>query len=119
MNNYDPYIGFMKGNIFENLYEPYKNYNFQQVNPNSEKEYQLLLVQTYSFNLNDIDLYLDTHPNDTNMINMYNEFSKLYKQALSEYELKYGPITFDSTSLNKTPWAWNNEPWPWEVNANV
>ena len=119
MNNYDPYVGFMRGNVFESLYEPYKNYNYATINPINEKEYQELLLQTYSFNLNDINLYLDTHPNDDNMIKMYNEYLKYYQQVLQEYQNNYGPITVTSEALNTSPWAWDNRPWPWEVKGNV
>ena len=115
MNNYNPYIGFMRGNIFESLYEPYKNYKFDEINPSNEKEYQRLLLQTYQFNMHDTNLYLDNHPNDTNMINMYNEYLKYYNQSLQEYQRNYGPTTLTDGALNTSPWAWDNSPWPWEV----
>ena len=33
---------------------------------------------------------------------------------LEEYESKYGPIFVDSSANSKAPWAWDDEPWPWE-----
>lgn len=38
----------------------------------------------------------------------------LYKQALEQYENKYGPINLSSSLLDETPWGWNTEYWPWE-----
>lgn len=122
MNNYnqiDPYIGYMRGNLFNNLYKPYKNYNFAQISPSNEKEYKMLLLQTYGFGLTDLNLYLDTNPNDNNMIKLYNEYLNNYNQALADYENRYGPLTLNSNSLNTSPWAWLKTKWPWEVESNV
>lgn len=112
----DPYTGFMKGNMFSNLYEPYKNYQVQEINPTNEKEYALLMVQMYGFAAHDLGLYLDVNPNDTNAINLRSEYVNLYKQALAEYESKYGALGLSSNMLDVTPWAWDSKKWPWEGN---
>lgn len=112
----DPYTGFMKGNMFSNLYEPYKNYQVQEINPTNEREYALLMVQMYGFAAHDLGLYLDVNPNDTNAINLRSEYVNLYKQALAEYESKYGALGLSSNMLDVTPWAWDSKKWPWEGN---
>lgn len=112
----DPYTGFMKGNMFSNLYEPYKNYQIQEINPTNEREYALLMIQMYGFAAHDLGLYLDVNPNDTNAINLRSEYVKLYKQALAEYESKYGALGLSSNMLDVTPWAWDSKKWPWEGN---
>lgn len=112
----DPYTGFMKGNMFSNLYEPYKNYQVQEINPTNEREYALLMVQMYGFAVHDLGLYLDVNPNDTNAINLRSEYVKLYKQVLAEYESKYGALGLSSNMLDVTPWAWDSKKWPWEGN---
>ena len=90
---YEPYQGFTRGNMFKNTYIPYKNYKPFELNPKNEQEYDMLLVQTYAFAAHDLNLYLDVNPKDTKMINQRNEYLNLYKQALNNYERKYGPIT--------------------------
>ena len=116
-NNYnqiDPYKGFIRGNIFDNLYSPYKNYKPVEISPKNDKDYMMLMLQIYDFNLIDLNLYLDIYPNDTNMINLRNKYLNDYKELKRSYETKYGAITTDSTVLDKTPWGWIS-PFPWEV----
>lgn len=110
----DPYQGFMIGNMFRNLYEPYKNYRPQELKPTNEQEHALLLAQMYGFAAHDLGLYLDVNPNDTNAINLRSEYVKLYNQALAEYESRYGALSLKSNMLDTSPWAWITKKWPWE-----
>lgn len=114
-NNFtNPEEGFLKGNMENNLYVPYKNNNVVNPNIKNEKEYLLMQIQEYDFASHDINLYLDTHPNDTNAINMYNEYKNKEHILEEQYQSKYGPLNLDNTSvLGNTPWEWINEPWPW------
>ena len=61
--------GFLKGNMFKDEYIPYKNLTYVNINPKSDKESKLLNVMQYSFAINDLNLYLDIHPEDKEMIN--------------------------------------------------
>ena len=111
----DPTKGWMRGNLFTNLYDPYKNYKPAKLNPKNERETLLYQVMQYKFALIELNLYLDTHPNDTEMINLYNQYQTIEKQMCDKYESMYGPLTLDSNYLNKNTWVWKNSPWPWEV----
>ena len=73
----------------------------------------LTKVDAYCFAAHDLNLYLDTHPNDKEMINFFKELSDDSNRAVREYESKYGPLFVDSSSTY--PWAWNQSPWPWET----
>lgn len=108
--------GYIRGNTFENLYNPYKNYKPQEITTNNEKETLLNKVRQYRFAMIDLNLYLDNYPNDTNVIKIFNNYQNLEKQACYEYESKYGPLTIDDMSNNVNTWIWDNSPWPWEVN---
>ena len=110
----EPYVGFLRGNMFDNLYYEYKNYRPQNLNLKNEREYALLLVQMYGFAAHDLGLYLDINPNDGDAIAKRSEYMKLYTEALMKYENTYGPITQNSEVLNSMPWAWNSKSWPWE-----
>ena len=110
----EPYIGFTRGNMFNNLYYEYKNYRPQELNPANEKEYVKLLLQIYGFAAHDLGLYLDINPDDTNAIRQRNEYINMYNEALAQYENNYGPITQNSRMLEVTPWAWDSKKWPWE-----
>ena len=110
----DPTEGFIKGNLFANLYDPYKNYKPAELNPKNEREALLYQVMQYKFALIELNLYLDTHPNDKEMIKLYNKYLKTEKQMCDKYEGMFGPLTVDSEYLNDK-WSWNKSLWPWEV----
>lgn len=112
---FDPAQGFIKGNLFANLYDPYKKHKPVELNPKNERDALLYQVMQYKFALIELNLYLDTHPNDTEMIKLYNQYLVTEKQMCDKYESMYGPLTVDSNYLNKNTWVWNNSPWPWEV----
>ena len=112
----EPYQGFTRGNMFDNLYDEYKNYRPQELNPANDKEYAKLLMQMYGFAAHDLGLYLDVNPNDRNVIRQRAEYIRMYNETLAQYENSFGPITQNSVMLESTPWAWDTKKWPWEGN---
>lgn len=63
----------------------------------------------------DLNLYLDTHPNDQRALMQYNTLASQLKQLKNQYELIYGPLSNFGCSLSKYPWEWIVDPWPWEI----
>lgn len=110
----EPYEGLIRGNLFENLYDPYKNYKARKLDANNEREALLYQVMQYKFALIELNLYLDTNPNDKSAIELFNKYQKIEKQMCEQYERMYGPLTIDSNYLNNNSWTWKNSPWPWE-----
>ena len=46
----------------------------------------------------------------------YNKYLNNLKNAMNEYENKYGPLNTNSEYITKNnTWNWNNNPWPWEA----
>ena len=111
----DPYQGFIRGNSFSQLYDKYKNYKPMELNPKNEREAMLYQLLQYKFALTDLNLYLDTHPNDQEMINIFKKYLTIEKQIKEKYESMYGPLTVYDIQPNTTNWVWKNSPWPWEV----
>lgn len=111
---YDPYNGLIRGNLFKNLYDPYKSQEPYEIKPMNEQARLLTDIDALGFAMIDLNLYLDVFPNDREKITLYNQYRKEKESLLKEYESKYGPITTNSDSLNSFPWAWNNMPWPWD-----
>lgn len=70
-------------------------------------------INMVSFAVNDITLYLDTHPCDEEAITCFNHFMKLRNEALNEYERCYGPLLLD-TAKPTCVWDWSTQPFPWE-----
>lgn len=110
---FGPYEGYIKGNMFKEIYDPYKNYKVMNIKINNEKDEMLLNINELSFKLHDINLYLDIYSNDSNMINEYNKTLREYNEMLKNYEQKYGNL-FVKRSLNiGNKWNWENN-WPWD-----
>lgn len=110
---FGPYEGYIKGNMFRNLYEQYKNYQPAPITPSNEQEEALLNLNQFQFAMHELNLYLDVFPNDANMMNQFVTFRNNYNRLLSEYENKYGALNVNSTALNSIPFGWSSTPWPW------
>lgn len=104
-------LGFLRGNMFNELYKPYRNYSLDKYKPINEKDKLMYDISMYAFAMNDLVLYLDMNPNDYNAVNKFVEYRTKYCQLVEEYENKYNPLTIDSTALSTTPWKWLNG-WP-------
>jgi spore coat protein JB len=83
------------------------NYNRR----NKEELWQIIMQA--SFALDDIKLFLDTHPCDKAALKVYDEYKNIRKVALMEYETQYGPISAYDVKVCDY-WDWVNKPWPWE-----
>jgi len=118
MNNYpslaNPKEALDRGNLFNGLYDPYKNYRYRELRPKNKKEELLSNVMKYKFVLKELDLYLDTHPLDEEMIRLYNNYQMEEKKACDEFEKSFGPLTLDSEYLKGNNWKWLENNWPWE-----
>ncbi|MGN1298862.1 MAG: spore coat protein CotJB [Candidatus Scatovivens sp.] len=75
----------------------------------------LMKIMQYKFSVNDISLYLDTHPNDRNALRLHNEYVRTLKKLEESYEEKFGPLTFE-TEMDS--WQWIEDKWPWERGYN-
>lgn len=113
-NILDPYKGFIRGNMFENLYDGYKNYKIAEINPKTEKEALLNQWQQYNFALEDLNLYLDIYPNDRNALELYKKYLTISKDIKNKYESMYGPLYVSSDYVTNGNWKWIGSPWPWE-----
>lgn len=74
----------------------------------SEREKDMLKIMTVSFFLDDLRLFLDTHPSEPNADTMKNEFRAKRKQLLADFAQKYYPLTADCEG------CWLEGPMPWE-----
>lgn len=124
MNTFNPTLvnpteGYIRGNLFANLYDQYKNYKPDQLQPSNEKERLFLELAKTSFAEHELNLYLDLNPNDMTMLKLFNDYREKCKMLTDEYESKYGPLTTSSDVLNKSPFMWDKNPWPWEDRYNV
>lgn len=87
------------------------NYNVNQMSKNE----LLKQIKCLNFAIVDLNLYLDTHPNDRKALCLHNKYCKELKIIENMYQKIYGPLTI-KYPCNK--WRWIEEPWPWEGGKN-
>lgn len=109
---YDETEGFEKGNMFVDLYDSYKNYEPKKIIPNNEREIMLTNILKLSFALNDLNLYLDVHPDDQEMYEVFKKYAIMYHNCVEQYEKKYQVLEAYHDVYGK--YTWIDNPWPWE-----
>jgi len=105
-----PKIGFLKGNMFPNEYVPYKNMSYKILKPTCEREILLYKIMELDFALNDLNLYLDLHPTDNYMYELFKKYNAECLKYKEEYSKKYTPLVISDT---KTSYEWYKD-LPWE-----
>lgn len=103
-NMFNENDSLIKGTIFANEYKPYKNYKESNINVSNDKENLLLNIYRYDFMINDLNLFLDLHPDDTNVYNLFKEYSKRLKYYVELYESRYGSINLIDDNYNSYLW---------------
>lgn len=109
---YNPKTALVRGTLFSGLDLPFMG----MVNKNERKVTPLSQLQTIAFAIQELALYLDTHREDTEALELYRSFQKMYAQEVKEYEAKYGPLTHESLTAGQ--YQWLDDPWPWEYAFN-
>lgn len=73
------------------------------------------IINKTSFAVNDIQLYLDSHPDCPKGLAYFHEHNQLRNAALKEYSRRFGPLTMKTASEgSKGHWEWIHGKWPWE-----
>lgn len=71
-------------------------------------------INVVSFAVDDVKLFLDTHPYDEEALQYFDEFKKQRVQAMKEYAKYYGPLALDTAAESCDRWKRVLEPWPWQ-----
>lgn len=85
--------------------------------PNNEECLRLLRrIQELEFVAVELNLYLDTHPNDARAIVEYNRVHDELMQTAEQYDRNCGPhMGFGHSRNIGNTWLWAEQPWPWEM----
>ena len=113
-NLFNPYEGLIRGNLFKNIYDPYKNQKPYVIKPVNNQAKMLTDIDSLEFALIDLNLYLDIYPDDKDVVMLFNKYRNEQNELLHNYQNEYGPILLNSDALSNMPWMWDNKPWPWE-----
>ena len=71
-------------------------------------------VDTLSFAVVELGLYLNTHPEDEEALQAFHEFNTRKKTAMKEYSTLYEPLSLDYVNTENGYFNWISTPWPWE-----
>ena len=78
-----------------------------------DRQKLMLEIKRTDFVLQELNLFLDTHPCSKQALEKFSQFEKMSKQLTEEYERLYGPLT-PSVNNNTETWEWIKGPGPWE-----
>lgn len=79
----------------------------------TDREKMMKRLAIANFAIDDVKLFLDTHPTDRAALDYYHKYRKLRDQVLEEYTSRFGPITADMVE-STDQWTWVENPWPWD-----
>ncbi|WP_298034986.1 spore coat protein CotJB [uncultured Dysosmobacter sp.] len=77
----------------------------------------LVELMALDFAIKELNLYLDTHANDQEVLQLYWSYIKLAKEGREKYQKMYGPL-MSSDLTPEDGYAWLNDPWPWDIGGN-
>lgn len=110
---YEARKAIIRGTLFPGLDLPFMgmvNQNELPVTPKTE-------LQVMGFAIQELALYLDTHPEDKEALELYRTYQKLYHKGMMAYSEKCAPLNH-GTPVDDESYTWINDPWPWEFAAN-
>ena len=110
---YEARKGIIRGTLFPGLELPFMgmvNKNELPVTPKTE-------LQVLSFAIQELALYLDTHRDDQEALELYQEYQKIHHNCTNQYTETIGPMNHKTPTDGKR-YRWLDDPWPWEYAAN-
>ena len=70
-------------------------------------------LMALDFAIDELGLYLVTHAQDQEVLQLYWSYIKLANEGREKYEKRYGPLT-QTTLTPEDGYVWLKDPWPWE-----
>ena len=109
---YESRKALIRGTLFPGLDLPFMG----MVNKKEKAVTPLSELQVMAFALQELALYLDTHREDMEALEMYHTYQKLYHDAAEEYTRRCTPMSHRIPTDG--PYRWPEDPWPWEYAMN-
>ena len=77
-------------------------------------------INELGFAAYDLQLFLDTHRDCKEALELYKSLAFTYRAARNEYEARFAPLNAMSSS-DKTPFEWVSDTlaWPWQKEGEV
>lgn len=118
---YDWHTALCNGTIFPDLNLEFwatKNMTCAPKSCSSKQEAMMTEIMEISFAVDDLKLYLDTHPDCMKGMELFSQLQEHRVHLLEEYNRLYYPLTVDTMlgrAVNATgEFSWGDCPAPWE-----
>ncbi len=109
---YEPRKALIRGTAFVGLDLPFMGMVNQREKPVTPKTE----LQVLAFMIQELALYLDTHRDDCEALELYKEYQQVYHKCMMRYTEECGPLNHGVPSQG--PYRWLDDPWPWEYAGN-
>ena len=110
---YEAQKGLVRGTLFPGLDLPFMG----MVNKQEKPVTPLTELQTLAFAIQELALYLDTHRDDKEALELYQSYQEVYHKCSKEYAQNISPLNH-CTPAKGEKYQWLDDPWPWEYAAN-
>lgn len=110
---YEDKEALLQGTLFPGLDLPFRKElrsRFPKVNE------ALLELMALDFAIDELGLYLTTHPNDQQALELYWSYIRLGREGRAKYEEANGPLL--QTDITEGSFRWLDDPWPWDKGGN-
>ncbi len=110
---YEARKAIIRGTLFPGLDLPFMgmvNKNELPVTPKTE-------LQVLAFAIQELALYLDTHREDAEALELYQQYQEMYHKGMMQFNKDGRPMNHGNPTTGKT-YHWLDDPWPWEYAAN-
>ena len=74
-------------------------------------------LMALDFAIDELGLYLTTHAQDQEALQLYWSYLKLAKEGREKYQKLYGPL-LQTDPTPEDGYAWLRDPWPWDEGGN-
>ena len=109
-DRYQANLALIRGTLYPGLDLPLLG----MVNTQEKSGTALHRLQALHFALSELGLYLDTHVEDTEAAELYNQYAEQYQDCLQQYQ-KDGGVLAQMDAAQSGRWQWLNDPWPWDA----
>ena len=109
---YEAKKALTRGTLFPGLDLPFLG----MVNKDNLPATTLAELQALDFAIQELALYLDTHREDQDALELYRKYQQLSDRCRQVYEKNYGPL--NHLSARDGGYTWLDDPWPWDLGAN-
>ena len=110
---YEAKTALVRGTLYPELELPFMgmvNEKERPVTPTTE-------LQALGFALQELSLYLDTHPEDKEALELYRAYQDMLHKGMMRYSEEVGPLNH-KFPVKADTYTWIDDPWPWEYAAN-